>query len=520
MATFFHAAAALSLLALASSQSCSVLSIDARVPLHVTAPYFASYNIDSSRDRSFFILDWAAPALVAAATGLGQAGASHIRFGGTGNNALFYNVSGEPCTPTANASHTCLNATTWSNVAALASAARAPIIFGVNFFPDGRTPGNNTFDPTNAVQFFEYAHSRGDDVWGVELGNELGPDSSMTAQAQAAGLLALDDALAVVYGASPRPFLVGPDTLGFHAPAPRPSAPRAAGSAFVPPADILTYLTDFVQAMQGRLRAVTHHEYIEVNSSNILDPATLDLTGQIAAQVVAAIRAVDASVEIWAGEIGPHNGQGGPGDGRPANCGDNLICGRWGSTLWYADAMASKAAAGYAAFCRQDLIGADYGLLNVSTLAPATDYWLLVLWQRLVGRGVIATSPVQPADPRLRAYTFCGAEANGTATWVLVNLAATETLCVEPPAIQTVGSTRLEYVLTPVDGGVGKQGVTAAAAALNGVPLALLANGSLPALPGAPVPASQVVSLPPLSVYFGSFPTDADACGGPRGVAE
>jgi heparanase len=492
----------------ASTQQCSVISIDARLPIHVTAPYYATFNIDSSQDRSFFLLDWAAPQLVAAAGGLGRFSGSHIRFGGTGNNDLFYDVSGEPCALPANSSRKCLNATTWADVAALAAVARSPLIFGVNFFPFGRSPGNNTFDPTNAVQFFEYAHARGDAIWGVELGNELGPDSSMTAEEQATGLLALDAALAVVYGSSPRPFLVGPDTLGFHTPAPPPSA------TFVPSADILAYLTTFVRAMGGKLRAVTHHEYIEVNSSNILDPATLDLTAQIASQVVAAIRAVDPSVEIWAGEIGPHNGQGGPGDGRPANCGDNLICGRWGSTLWYADAMAAKAVAGYAAFCRQDLIGADYGLLNVSTLSPTPDYWLLVLWQMLVGHNVINSSPVPPADPRLRAYTFCGT-TNGSATWVLVNLAENESLCVEPPLIQNVGSTRLEYILTPVDGPSGK-GVTAAAAALNGVPLALLANGSLPALTGSPVSYSQIVTLPPLSVYIGTYPTDADGCGGPR----
>ena len=57
--------------------------------------------------------------------------------------------------------------------------------------------------------------------------------------------------------------------------------------------------------------------------------------------------------------VGPHNGDGGPGDGRLGNCSGNRVCGRFGSTLWYADSMASKAVAGYAAFCRQECVIAD-----------------------------------------------------------------------------------------------------------------------------------------------------------------
>ena len=71
-------------------------------------------------------------------------------------------------------------------------------------------------------------------------------------------------------------------------------------------------MADFVAACKGRLHAVTHHEYLEIHQTNVVDPAFLDLTGEIAAQVVAAVRGVSATVEIWAGEIGPHNGMGGP----------------------------------------------------------------------------------------------------------------------------------------------------------------------------------------------------------------
>lgn len=176
--------------------------------------------------------------------------------------------------------------------------------------------------------------------------------------------------------------------------------------------------------------------------------------------------------------------------------------------------MAAKAAAGYAAFCRQDLIGADYGLLNVTTLAPATDYWLLVLWMRLMGTRVLSTTLSSPADPHLRAYAFCG-PTNGTATLLLISLSETETICALPPEIAVPGSTRIEYVLTPAASAVGA-GIFAADVALNGNVLSLLANGSLPEITGTPAPVNQPLSVPPLGISLSTFTTDADACGVPR----
>ena len=152
--------------------ACFSLSIDARVALHTTAPYFATINIDSSTDREFFTTPFNSPALLAAAAGLAAGGAApgHVRFGGTGNNALVYDVPGAPpCVPTSSR-HTCLNESTWRGVAGLAAAAASPIIFGVNFFPSGST-ANKTFDPTNAVAFFTWAKGSGlAPIWGVELG--------------------------------------------------------------------------------------------------------------------------------------------------------------------------------------------------------------------------------------------------------------------------------------------------------------------------------------------------------------
>ena len=484
-----------------AAQACQSWDVDAREAVAQTAPYFASFNIDGSRDRGFFDLDWAAPALAAAARGLappagagGGGGGGLVRFGGTGNNYLYYGVGAAPaCPPTRPHAVECLNATLWAGLAAAAAAARAPLVVGVNMFPNATVPADRAFAPANAEALFTWVRARGDDIFGVELGNELN-GGLVTAAQQAAGLRALDAALARVYGAAPRPRLIGPDALGVHTP--------AGGGPWLPTATILQYLADFCRDMGGALFAVTHHEYIEVNETAVLDPAFLDQTGELAALVVRAIRNVSASVEIWAGEVGPHNG----GTTPNPDCSGNKVCGRFGSALWYADAMSAKARAGYAAFCRQDFVGADYGLVNYTTLAPTPDYWLLALWKRLVGVRVLAVSP--PADTRVRAYAFCGTTAS-TVTLVFINLASTPA-CLTPPGIANPVKPRTEWNLTPDDG----VSVTAAGVRLNGVLLALGAGGALPPLTGQSVPATVDIQLPPVSVTLISFPTIADACGG------
>ena len=131
--------------------------------------------------------------------------------------------------------------------------------------------------------------------------------------------------------------------------------------------------------------------------------ASLDKTGGIAAAVNASL--AQYGVGIWAGEIGPHNGGSPPCD----HTSERLA--NWADTFWYLDSMALKAKNGYgtirrslvptplffrghcwcwrvrcfrsitlkhfcmdcldsAAYCRQDFIGVDYGLLDCATHNP------------------------------------------------------------------------------------------------------------------------------------------------------
>ena len=273
-------------------------------------------------------------------------------------------------------------------------------------------------------------------------------------------------------------------------------------------APTLAYLASFVKAAGSVIAGVTHHEYIQIADTNVLNASFLDASATIAASVVAAVRAVSPALEVWAGEIGPHNG----GTLPNPNCANNKICGRFGSALWYGDSMSAKARAGYQQYCRQDVVGADYALLNTSApgLAPSPDYYLLRLWHALVAQAPgsrVAVLDVGGAPRALRAYAYCpAAAAAANVTLLLINLDAAAPACVAAPAFAAPGAPLAVYALTP-----GAGGLEAATALLNGVPLALDAAGRLPGMPPALVPQAAGIALPPMSIVFAVVPTAAGA---------
>ena len=476
------------LLLASASAACAPLSVIS-TPVSV-GPHYASWNVDPSRDRLFFDTRWDDPQLVYLLSGIGQH--AHLRFGGTGENYLHYEVAGAPKCPPSTATRECLNASTWRALGALASAAQAPLIFGLNLFPAfSPPPPGGPWNASNARALLADAAARGVPIGYVELGNEV--NDIVTPQQQAAAYATLSSVLDDVYGAGSRarPLMVGPDTHSLH-------DAGESGKA------ILAYLAAFARSVPA-LHAVTHHEYIEITYSNVLNASFLDQSASIAAAVVAAVRAAAPAVEVWAGEIGPHNG----GTTPNPNCASNRVCGRFGSAVWYADSLSAKAGAGYQQYCRQDVIGADYALLNASApfFAPSADYYLLRLWHRLIAApaagGRVAVLAAATPSATLRAYAYCPAVAGaapgagGNATLLLINLDAAAAACVAVPAFAAAGAPLAVYALTPGDGGV-----ESAVTRLNGAALALDGAGRLPDMAPAVVAQAGGIQLPPLSVSF------------------
>ena len=65
-------------IAAVTAQSCSSLTIDATRPVNVVEQFFATWNIDSSRNRAFFDINFSDPTLGYLAS---EIGGTRIRFG-------------------------------------------------------------------------------------------------------------------------------------------------------------------------------------------------------------------------------------------------------------------------------------------------------------------------------------------------------------------------------------------------------------------------------------------------------
>jgi heparanase 1 len=145
---------------------------------------------------------------------------------------------------------------------------------------------------------------------------------------------------------------------------------------------------------------------------------------------------------------------------------------------------------------RQTLSGADYGLMDDVTLTPRSDYWVSVLWKRLMGTVVLAAAS---DDPLLLAYAHCTAAPadapSGAVTVVLLNLDRAEPRTLVLNGLS--GPLHL-YLLTADD-------LLSPTVRLNGRELQAALDGTPPPLDAEVLvraPGEAWVTLPPLTLAF------------------
>eukprot|EP00656_Telonema_subtile_P048834 TRINITY_DN5925_c0_g1_i4.p1 TRINITY_DN5925_c0_g1~~TRINITY_DN5925_c0_g1_i4.p1 ORF type:complete len:543 (-),score=115.86 TRINITY_DN5925_c0_g1_i4:109-1737(-) len=424
-----------------------------------------------------------------------QGGYSLLRFGGSGNDYLSYAVNGTSC-PAQSDYRECLNETWWGNTLDFTRAAKAKIVIGLslNTGHDRRRPLRRllqfpqVWDPSNARQLLQWTINRGDSdlIFGVELGNEQ--NSKYTGQAMASNFKILSELLSELWPAEEgRPRLIGPDPHSF----------KQDGVDQKTIEWIQAFMIECT-ALQVPLHAVSHHEYIEVDEHSFTSPTKLDLTGTIAAAVNASVSSHLSAAQPWAGEIGPHNG------GSPPCDHSSMRWANYGDSLWYADAMALKAVHGYGAFCRQDYIGADYGLVDCSTGAPLPDFWTAILFGQLMGPAVLRAELRTPNATAIRAYAHCTAGSEASVTFLLINLAeqgVNVTLGLDSAA----GLNQTEYKLQQRTGASSMDnstGLLGTGIKLNGQLLQLTSTGAVPGLVGVAAVSPGEVRLEPQSVNF------------------
>ncbi|KAM8873355.1 heparanase [Synchiropus picturatus] len=260
-------------------------------------------------------------------------------------------------------------------------------------------------------------------------------------------------------------------------------------------------LTGFLQTGADAVDAVTwHHYYVngrDTSLEDFLDPEVLDsLQWKIREVLQTASR---ARKPVWLGETSSAYGGGAPG------LSDTFAAG----FMWM-DKLGLAARSGLDVVMRQVLIGSGSYHLIDDDLNPLPDYWLSLLYKRLVGPEVLSVRGLDSGESRrVRVYLHCARRPSysaGAVTLLGLNLRAHLSRIQLPPPL--CSSTVQAFVLQPGEAALHSRQVK-----LNGAVLKMVDDQTLPELKGRVLPPAEQLLLPAFSLgYFVFAEAAAPAC--------
>ncbi|XP_065848940.1 heparanase-like protein 3 [Euphorbia lathyris] len=449
-----------------------------------------------------------------------------IRLGGTLQDKVIYDTEDnqEPCKQFVKSTSEmfgftqgCLPMYRWDELNAFFSKSGAKIIFGLNALTgrsiqsDGSSAG--AWNHTNAESFITYTVKKNYLIHGWELGNELcgsGVGTRVAADQYASDTISLYNIVQKVYSdMKPKPLIISPG--GFYD---------------------ANWFKQFIDKTGNSVDVITHHIYnlgpgVDQHLvEKILDPSYLDGEANTFHGLQSILKSSATSATAWVGE-----------SGGAYNSGHNLVSNAFVYSFWYLDQLGMSAVYDTKTYCRQSLIGGNYGLLNTTNFIPNPDYYSALLWHRLMGRNVLSTS--FSGMKKIRAYAHCAKESKGitlllinldNSTAVQVNVKYNNTMAlhhkhnhhhhrsfksrrshrtkaVELPQVSAAGSTREEYHLTAKDGNLHSQTML-----LNGNSLTVNSSGDIPNLDPIHVNSSTPIIVAPFSIVFVHLPSVLPAC--------
>ncbi|KAJ1385867.1 Glycoside hydrolase, family 79 [Sesbania bispinosa] len=416
-----------------------------------------------------------------------------IRLGGTLQDKVIYGTKDnrQPCTPFVwnpnemfGFTQGCLPMYRWDELNSFFQKAGAKVIFGLNALAGRSVNSTSAVGPwnyANAESFIRYTVGKKYTIHGWELGNELcgnGVGTTITADQYASDVAALRNIVQNVYREiEPKPLVIAPGGF-FDA----------------------NWFKEFMSKSGECADVVTHHIYNlgpgvdDHLTEKILDPSYLDGEASTFSSLKSILQSSATKAKAWVGEAGG-----------AYNSGHHLVSDAFVYSFWYLDQLGMSATYGTKTYCRQSLIGGNYGLLNTSTFLPNPDYYSALLWHRLMGRRVLSTTFY--GTKKIRAYTHCAKESKGI-TILLLNLDNCTTIqakvaltFTKEPYHHLGEPARREYHLTPKDGDLHSQIML-----LNGKILTVNSAGDIPPLNPIYVDSSKPIIVGPLSIVFAHIP--------------
>ncbi|KAG0521398.1 hypothetical protein BDA96_08G156800 [Sorghum bicolor] len=450
-----------------------------------------------------------------------------IRVGGSLQDQVLYGTPnlGSSCDPFTKVSsglfgfsQGCITLERWDDINNLFLSTGAVVTFGLNALQGRQQTRKGVWggpwNSSNAREFIEYTVSKNYPIDSWEFGNELsgsGIGASVAAEQYGKDLVELQTIINELYGDSSKPLVVAPG--GFY--------------------DQKWFAQLLDVSGPNVLNAMTHHIY-NLGAGNdpqvpnrILNPQYLSRTSDTFRSLQLTIQRHGPWSAPWVGE-----------SGGAYNSGSRLVSNTFLNSFWYLDQLGQSAKYDTKVYCRQTLIGGNYGLLDTDTFVPNPDYYSALLWHRLMGTRVLSIDI--SGSSYLRAYVHCAKQKGGVAL-LLLNLHRTMGFMVSvrndlnvnlaegrgirrdnafvhglKRTVSWVGSKasdgfskREEYHLSAKDGNPFARTML-----LNGVPLELTEDGDIPPLYPVEVSVNSPIYVAPLTIAFVVFPDfEAEACG-------
>ncbi|XP_023257112.1 heparanase-like, partial [Seriola lalandi dorsalis] len=212
------------------------------------------------------------------------------------------------------------------------------------------------------------------------------------------------------------------------------------------------------------------------------------------------VQLVSPGKTVWLGETSSAYGGGALG------LSDTFVAG----FMWL-DKLGLGATLGLDVVMRQVFVGSGSYHLVDDELDPLPDYWLSVLYKRLVGPEVLKVEAfcAPGRSRRVRLYLHCSntnSYSRGAVTLMSMNLSE-KPVSVSAPAL--VSSSTVEAFVLQAER-PGEEGLYSRSVKLNGDVLKMVDDKTLPDLTGTRLPPAERLRLPAFSLAFFVF-TDARA---------
>jgi heparanase 1 len=192
-------------------------------------------------------------------------------------------------------------------------------------------------------------------------------------------------------------------------------------------------------------------------------------------------------IQVWASESSSAN-----------SSGRKNVTNTFANSFWYVDQLGQLAKLSHSVFCRQAFIGGFYEMIDQRSLEPNPDFWIALLWKRIMGPGVVSIEREHWSSSFLRVYSHV---SKTSISFALSNLHEVDSFKIY---FNSDGyghiKQRNEYVLSPPDGDILSQQIH-----LNQRLLSLNPDGTLPGLEPIKTKSSSPMILDPRTIVFVEF---------------